>query len=88
MKGALANMARETDGELTHSRAETQIEGRPGAIVDLQIRSQAESFDGKGLFFTEANRAWSAIIVYPPEQTVGAEFASRVIGSVSLAPQP
>jgi len=87
VNGALANMSSQTGGGLTHSRAETQIEGRPGAIVNLQIRSEGQSLDGRGLFFTEANRAWSAIILYPPEQTVGEEFASRVIGSVSFAPQ-
>jgi len=86
VRGALANMSRQTGGGLTHSRAETQIEGRPGATVNLQIRSEEQSFDGRGLFVTEANRAWSAILIYPPEQTAGEEFASRVIGSVSFAP--
>ena len=85
VQGALDNISRQTGGTLQHSRAETQIDGRPGVLVDLRIRSQSETFDGKALFATGANRAWSAIVLYPPGQTAGEALASKVIGSFSFA---
>ena len=85
VQGALDNISRQTGGTLQHSRAETEIDGRPGVLVDLQIRSKSETFDGKALFVTDANHAWSAIVLYPPGQTAAEALGSKVIGSVSFA---
>ena len=84
IEGALDNMSRQTGGTVTHNRSATEIEGRPAAIEDLQIRSKAENLDGKALFLTDANRAWSVIVLYPPGATSGPKLASKVIESVSL----
>jgi hypothetical protein len=86
--GAIANIAKKSGvSKVTDGRRPWEVDGREGAIVDLNLEGTEEQMIGRALFLMQPSELWQVILLYRPNQTAGEQLAATLTDSARFEPQ-